>query len=478
MTFSHVACLLEEGQDVPGCVTIFFLKRGMKYILSLLFSLLTTVTYAQSWVRQADLATNNGPVAMDITKDGDVIVSAHGASPGQLLRSIDEGSTWETLFISDLRFVTALESDRTTGRLYAVSSTGGLNFSDDAGFSWSLAKRTYDTSQGFENFRSLHVDRQGIVYTGWSIPRLIHMSYEAGGGLLRSTDHGATFQPISSATTPPFRIWNQEYAPHDIVVAENGNLMASGFGFGEWLSTDDGSTWQSIIPSQTVSGISDFALGPDGTVYAIGQITSQGLKKTSKLLQSRSNELIWVESILPVGELALTTRMAISGEGVILVGTSAGLFRSNDNGATWREFNEGLIDGIDTFQYVRALAFAPDNSAYIAVGSQRSGVPSRVYKSAYPLSDVAGGEAVSEVSVSVSPNPTASTAWISLGVSTAQEVTVDILSITGQRLQRHRVYAQEGSTMLPIDVSSLASGVYLCKIDIGGEVIVRQIVVQ
>jgi photosystem II stability/assembly factor-like uncharacterized protein len=47
----------------------------------------------------------------------------------------------------------------------------------------------------------------------------------------------------------------------------------------------------------------------------------------------------------------------IAREGVILAGTTDGIFRSGDNGRTWREASKGL-----THRYVRWMAFHPDVS--------------------------------------------------------------------------------------------------------------------
>lgn len=56
-------------------------------------------------------------------------------------------------------------------------------------------------------------------------------------------------------------------------------------------------------------------------------------------------------------------------EGVILAGTTAGVFRSDDEGRTWREVNEGL-----TTRHVRWLAYHPGISDLEFAGTEPAGV--------------------------------------------------------------------------------------------------------
>jgi photosystem II stability/assembly factor-like uncharacterized protein len=75
----------------------------------------------------------------------------------------------------------------------------------------------------------------------------------------------------------------------------------------------------------------------------------------------------WHESRRILSERDVTG--VVAREGVILAGTSAGVFRSDDEGQTWREANAGLQS-----LHVRWLAYHPDASDLEFVGTEPAGI--------------------------------------------------------------------------------------------------------
>ncbi|HEX6510385.1 MAG TPA: hypothetical protein VF221_22370 [Chloroflexota bacterium] len=59
----------------------------------------------------------------------------------------------------------------------------------------------------------------------------------------------------------------------------------------------------------------------------------------------------------------------VSREGVVLAGTTDGLFRSDDSGQTWREASDGL-----TIRHIRWLAYHPDISDLEFAGTEPAGI--------------------------------------------------------------------------------------------------------
>ena len=59
----------------------------------------------------------------------------------------------------------------------------------------------------------------------------------------------------------------------------------------------------------------------------------------------------------------------VAREGVILAGTTGGIFRSDDDGQTWREASQGLAH-----RHVRWLAYHPDISDYEFAGTEPAGI--------------------------------------------------------------------------------------------------------
>jgi photosystem II stability/assembly factor-like uncharacterized protein len=75
----------------------------------------------------------------------------------------------------------------------------------------------------------------------------------------------------------------------------------------------------------------------------------------------------WKESLRALKEYSVTS--AIAREGVILLGTQDGIFRSDDEGKTWEEISSGLTD-----RHVRWMAYHPDISDLEFAGTEPANI--------------------------------------------------------------------------------------------------------
>ena len=75
----------------------------------------------------------------------------------------------------------------------------------------------------------------------------------------------------------------------------------------------------------------------------------------------------------------------------------------------------------------------------------------------------------------ISPNPATDFTYIDLNLETAQEVELQILNSVGQSLSIRNYGQLTGAQNLPINVASLANGMYFAKIRIGDQFITRAI---
>jgi photosystem II stability/assembly factor-like uncharacterized protein len=75
----------------------------------------------------------------------------------------------------------------------------------------------------------------------------------------------------------------------------------------------------------------------------------------------------WVQSMHMLTDQHVTS--IIAREGVILAGTENGVFRSDDEGKTWREARDGL-----TARHVRWMAYHPDISDFEFAGTEPAGI--------------------------------------------------------------------------------------------------------
>jgi photosystem II stability/assembly factor-like uncharacterized protein len=211
------------------------------------------------------------------------------------------------------------------------------------------------------------------------------------GGVFRSTDSGVSWGHISSS--------NLANAGSIYTLAWNGQTMYAGTEAGVYLSTDNGSTWNTANNGLPTMNFDLFAysfafVGPD-----------------------------------------------------VLVATNAGIFLSRDNGATWTDFNQG-VQGPD----IGATSIAIYGQYLFAgLGNDEPDGPS-VWRR--PLSDLGiSGVAESaapnsDSNLCVFPNP----ATNSITVESANG-PISILDPLGRRY----VVPQSGNTL---DISTLPAGVY------------------
>jgi len=88
-------------------------------------------------------------------------------------------------------------------------------------------------------------------------------------GVYRSTDNGASFQPLDSYPS---------LFGHALLIAPDDTIYAAGRDAGIQRSTDNGNTWQSFSSGFTSTSCHSLSLGPDGHLYA--GIAGRGVYRT------------------------------------------------------------------------------------------------------------------------------------------------------------------------------------------------------
>lgn len=206
--------------------------------------------------------------------------------------------------------------------LYAATGTGGVWRSDDGGRHWilpgdELVNRTVEW---------IEVD-PGTPATLWA-----GLDNTGHPGLWRSLDRGKTWAPVRPERGSYMIGQPIAFAPSNpaIVYAPSTNL--------HYRSADGGKTWESFrVPGQDAYA---FAIHPKNPkiVYAGGRGSEHQMRR------SADGGKTWQ----PVGE-GLPDRsirlLAIPRERpstIYVVNGSAQLFRSDDDGATWKELDLGL----------------------------------------------------------------------------------------------------------------------------------------
>ena len=286
--------------------------------------------------------------------------------------------------------------------LYA-GGTGGVFKSVDGG-AWILTglrmadRALIDTSAALNRFSNIGVFRADSVVAHLAIDpvdpdtlyagtRAIHGATYLQRRFFKSTDGGATW--TDDAVPPISGVDNI----HAIVVAPSDPATVYVLDYDDstgdtWApvvsSADRGASWKGLqyqvlnvlavdpLDARTVYGGS-FDFGPFNGDLPTGVLKSADGGETwaATGLAGHGISALAVDPSDP-GVLYAAT---VGGYGGYLWSSVfTGLFRSNDQGATWTAINEGLADLIDTASVISAIAFDPRDARIVYFGTTLDGV--------------------------------------------------------------------------------------------------------
>jgi hypothetical protein len=170
----------------------------------------------------------------------------------------------------------------------------------------------------------------------------------------------------------------------------------------------------------------------------------------------------------------------------IVLGTEYGVWATNDGGTTWTH-SSGVANGIvaepSAGASVGSLAYVPvfdlrqqqvgqrpymnpENYGVIYAGTHGRGIfRSDDFFSVDVAENNGAGLDGNDVSLSVFPNPTTSTAFVNLNVtSTVNQAYVQVYNVNGQLVKNVNVgQLTPGSHRIDLGVESLATGTYVVK---------------
>jgi photosystem II stability/assembly factor-like uncharacterized protein len=260
----------------------------------------------------------------------------------------------------------ALLVDKDTGtNVYAGAASGGLWVTKNGGGFWKQASvgainqavstiaqnsdRTifYGTGESFYGAAGYGNGNSGVIGRGI-------FKYDPSTGV--TTQLTATDPASKSNGSSPYDQGNTWAYTYKIVVGANNTLYA-GNGGGVYVSTDDGATWKAKNSgfSGSVSICTEMAVTPDGkTIYAVMQPSDYS---STQLYRIKDGETKWTllakNKFNGVGRalLALSPSQP-STLYISCAGTDErlfGIFRSDDNGDTWKTAVAGGSDFTDPF---------------------------------------------------------------------------------------------------------------------------------
>ena len=283
-------------------------------------------------------------------ESGAIFAGAYGG--GSLRVSRDGGTSWEScsngLSESEIFSIEAVQLNGRT-RIYVGTEPARLFFSDDLGRSWSelVNLRSVPTVENWSFPAPPHVAHAKQIAFHPSRPSTMYVSIEVGG-LLRSDDHGQTWQDVPGMYEDVHRLV--------INPADPRRMFVSG-GNGIYVSEDEGATWMHATTREhELGGYPDQLVyqpgNPDTMFVASAQHGPGAWREThfagARISRSRDGGRTW--EILRAG---LPDRMQGNIEAMCLEESDAGcaifaattageVFASEDGGESWQAIVTGL----------------------------------------------------------------------------------------------------------------------------------------
>ncbi len=179
-------------------------------------------------------------------------------------------------------------NDPSLKKVWAGGVSGGLWFTENI----------YDANAPWQNVDDFWANLAitGIAFDP-SNPQTIYIStgegYQTlnavrGEGIWKSTDGGGSWQQLSSTYNQP-----EFHIIHDIVVLDNGAVLAATLNDGVMRSLDGGSTWANVLSEGATTRASDLEVASNGHIYA-----TTGVHSTGNIWKSIDGGTTWTD-ILP-----------------------------------------------------------------------------------------------------------------------------------------------------------------------------------
>ena len=240
------------------------------------------------------------------------------------------------------------------GVFYAGAPIGGLWKTTSGGVTWF---------QIFDQFQN--VDSIGAVQVAPSDPNIVYVGTgdsvqgPSGDGMYKSTDAGKTFVQIGlEETTKINKICVDPKDPNIVVVSTQGDATHNGRGI--YRTTDGGKTWENTLRPENANGTRDveYAYDMPNVIFATSQGAGGGFgggggqqgPNGTALFKSLDEGKTWAKiTTLPnyTGRISVAVAMHTDGRRIYVIGNPpqpagpSGLYRSDDQGATWQHMAVG-----------------------------------------------------------------------------------------------------------------------------------------
>ena len=455
-------------------------------------SLLISTDLGDSWKPASLVLTGEGISDVCVTNAGEILV---GTDIGWIYRSTDAGLSWTRRATRLQRYIWAsCLASNSRNMLFAASSSDGLFVTTNQGTSWNAAP----TSVTGTNVTSLAVGASDQLYLGTTSNGLFvssddgaswrklntifqtrpvnwiglnskgHIYVVAMPDLFRSTNDGASWE--SKATTTSFRYITAAIGANDEVYASFSDDM--------YYSSDGGNTWtrrNTGLPTPTY--VTAIAVADGGGAWlgtssgGLYYSSNQGGSWTSKptRLRGPSNKIKNI-LCLPNNQMMINVDAATGYVGIF--DEDFGIFHSTNGGSSWRILRT-------TTEYTQETALTISKTRD---GSVLAGLSHGVMMWRPSATSVRAQEPGISRPIRLEqnyPNPFNPATSFEFQVPSLEFVSLRVLDVLGREVATLvDEYRQPGVYSVRWNASGLPSGVYFCRMNAGGFVDTKRMILS
>jgi photosystem II stability/assembly factor-like uncharacterized protein len=476
----------------PGAVNCFALLRDGRVVAGSQKGSYISSDDGSSWTPLSSGLANASVWSFAVDSSGGLFA---GCSPGGLRRSLDGGSTWQTIFddttgmystcvavapngeifysaIADFyaskdqgatwRQCGGMQAERTEalavgpeGTLYGGTYTDGVYASTDNGKYWrhsgmvntgvaglttDLAGRVYAADFSFyaaavssDGARTWYYGKMQFTFNQYYCIALSNNNiYVGGGAIQRSTDHGVSFQNVA-----PFETIGALFA------IQSGEVFA-GTAKGIYRSDAIGNNFRLV--DSVLNPIRAISQTKRGSLIAGGD---HGVRR------STDGGLTWQASDSTLKRLIILT-FTVAKNGDIFLGSDSGVYRSHDDGRTWTSDSMGIGQ-----RPVHVMAV--DSVGYIYAAAEFSGV----YRSAQPLKASVSASIVDVSAMRLMPlfpNPANDQTTIEVDIARSEPLTIAIYDLLGKKIATiYNGIPRTERVSANWLTNNVAPGIYYCR---------------
>jgi photosystem II stability/assembly factor-like uncharacterized protein len=427
------------------------MKKLIFFIVTLL---LTQSSKAQFEILNTNTTAGIGQI---LIKDSYILLAGHNYA----VKTYDTGKTFIDMILpTQPNYFNIF--NKVGNKLFLTSTSASISneniqffVSDDDGDTWTLRYDT--TSSNFHLTASVMSDSLHGVMTSLS------SNFNGGQNTLRTEDGGYTWMKDSMTI----------YTNIGTSVDDSCILLGGSFYGGVRFSTDYGINWESGGIGSNASVYAVYAANID-TVYALGNgfSTTYLLHSFNGMNTFITNQAISLQTPFDAFGLAVLSKNEIYSCGRTNGFANTGTIMKTINlGVSWEVYNTGISVGMDGM--LGTIVFINDSIALIS-GSDglllkwnKYNLITSVIHSNKPL-----------VQLLLSPNPASDAVTINYITNDASKVDIIITDVFGRTLLTRKLEARQGSNPFIINISSLASGIYLASIVDNGKLATVKFVKQ